>query len=155
MEYCVNCGKSIKPGHRFCPVCGTPRNPLETAGNNTSYRSVPNTGIRENDKALAIISYIGVLSVVSYFVTPKTPSFARFHAIQGINLFIIECIVGIASPMLSWIFHWAWPVTALFSFIFGIAGLGILALSILGIVNAVKGVTAELPVVGQIKIIKE
>ena len=100
------------------------------------------------------MSYLLIFSLVAYFVAPKNSRFARFHAVQGINLFIIQCIVSAAGDIMRGIFFWIWPLRGIFIASFGIIGLGLLALSIVGIINASKGVTEELPVVGHLKIVK-
>lgn len=151
MAYCINCGRSIETNHRFCAVCGADQNPK---GHYSSTSDFGRT-IKENDKALAIISYIGILSLVSYFVTPKKESFARFHAIQGINLFIFECIVSVSTTILKSMFSWVWPIRVFTTGVTSIAGIGLLILAIVGLVGAAKGEMNTLPVIGSWKIVKE
>lgn len=97
-----------------------------------------------NDKVFGILSYIGILWIVG-LAAGKTP-FAKFHANQGLVLFLAEIVIGIAGGILS------------FGFIGGIvSGLGSLAslvLMILGIVNVAQGEMKPLPVIGGITIIK-
>lgn len=150
MAFCINCGREVKDDHRFCAVCGADQHP---EGYNTEHYH--SSSLRENDKALAIISYIGILSLVSYFVTPKTPSYTRFHAIQGLNLFIMECILTVSNSIFRGIFSWFWPLKTVISAAISIAGVGILILAIVGIVAASRGEMKELPIIGSLKIVKE
>jgi len=150
MAFCINCGAEIKESHRFCAICGADQHPNNY---NTGYAS--GRSLRDNDKALAIISYLGVLSLVSYFVTPKQPSYARFHAIQGLNLFILECIVGVSQTILRGIFSWAWPIRTIVSSATSLVGIGLFILAIIGLVAASKGEMKELPVVSSLKIVKD
>ena len=46
---------------------------------------------KEDGKLMAILSYVGVLSLVPY-LAEKDNKWVRYHAIQGVNLFIIEVI---------------------------------------------------------------
>ena len=57
-----------------------------------------------NDKVFGILSYIGILWIVG-LAAGKTP-FAKFHANQGLVLFLAEIVIGIAGGILSVIpFH--------------------------------------------------
>lgn len=148
--YCINCGRPIEPNHSYCAVCGAYQHPNKTEVNEEGSKF-----LRDNEKALAIISYIGVLSLVSYFVAPKDSRYARFHAVQGLNLFIIECIYGVAQGIVSRVFNRIWFLESTVSIALSIVGVGILILAILGIVHASKGEMVELPVLNSLKIVKE
>jgi uncharacterized membrane protein len=150
MVYCINCGREIKENHRYCAVCGADQYPNENYSDYTDRKA-----LKDNDKALAIISYIGILSLVSYFVAPKTSSYARFHAVQGLNLFIFECIFGVSRGILSGIFSWVWPIRTVINSMMSLAGVGLLVLAIVGLVYASKGEMKQLPVVGSWKIVKD
>ena len=152
--FCINCGREIKEDHRFCAVCGADQHPngYNTNGN---YQHTETRVGKDNEKALAIISYLGVLSVISYFVSPKNSPFARLHAVQGINLFIFECILGVARAILKGGFSWLWPVNAIVSVLAAFTGIGFLVLTIMGIVSASRGEMKELPVIGSWKIVKD
>lgn len=152
MKYCINCGREIRNNHTYCAVCGAYQHPK---GNNGGGYRNNGSSLRENDKALAVISYIGILSLVSYFVAPKTSPYARFHAVQGLNLFIFECILSVSNTLLRGIFSWAWPIRTILTGATSIAGIALFVLAIIGIVNASKGEMTELPVVGSLGIVKE
>ena len=86
---------------------------------------------------MAVLSYLGPLVIVSYIVANKDP-FVKFHIKQGLVLLLANLIVWFGLR-LSWMF---WPL-------WQIVNLGILILAIMGIINAVKGVEKELPIVGK------
>ena len=95
-----------------------------------------------NDKLFGILSYLGILWLVG-LLAGKT-EFTKFHANQGLVLFIAGVIIGAASaiPFVGW---------------FVIAPLGSIAtlvFAIMGIVNAAKGEMKPLPVIGKFQIIK-
>ena len=98
---------------------------------------------KEDGKLMAILSYVGVLSLVPY-LAEKDNKWVRYHAIQGVNLFIIEVILYIIRviPILGWIIGWLGSIVTL-------------VISIIGIVNACNGEAKELPIVGKIKFIKQ
>ena len=106
-----------------------------------------------NDKVYGILSYFGLLVLVP-LLAGKT-QFARFHANQGLVLFIADIIlgvvIGISVGVLSLI---PFVGVVLGSILSGVLGLGIFVLMIMGIVNAANGEMKPLPVIGGIKLIK-
>lgn len=95
-----------------------------------------------NDKLFGILSYLGILWLVG-LLAGKT-EFTKFHANQGLVLFIADIIVGIAAviPFVGW-------------FIIGpVGGIAVFVFMILGIVNAAQGNMKPLPLIGKIQIIK-
>ena len=105
----------------------------------------------ESGKGMAILSYIGILALIPYF-SEKNNKYVIYHAKQGMNLFIIDIILGVAigiiSSILTWRLYW------LSSIIDSLLGLFMVALSIIGIVNVCNGKAKELPIVNKFKIIK-
>lgn len=124
------------------------------------------------NKVYAILSYISLLFLVPLLGAPNS-KFARFHANQGIVLFIAEAALGIISMVFSlifgaikgalyyqYVFGGSLPYTLVnivsifFTVVFSIVGLFILFLAIIGIINAAQGKAKELPLIGKIKILK-
>ena len=104
-------------------------------------------------KVFAILAYIGILVLIPIFAA-KDNKFARYHANQGLILFIGEIIYAIIYQVVAYLVlasFWGlyWLVTIL-----GLVGLVFLIFAILGIVNAASGKTKELPVIGGIQILK-
>lgn len=95
------------------------------------------------NKGMALLSYLGILAFIPY-VSEKNNKWVRFHAVQGVNLFLISLIGGFVSfvPFVGWL---AAPVI----------GLGTTILAILGIVSVCNGEAKELPIVSNFKFIKE
>jgi uncharacterized membrane protein len=108
----------------------------------------------ENNKGMAIIAYIGILCFVPLLTGDhKKSPFVMYHTNQGVVLFISAAAIWIASLILGAILGLMhlWAIIPLFS---TLVWLGILALVILGIVNAVNGKMKPLPVIGKFTIIK-
>lgn len=100
-------------------------------------------------KSLAWMSYLGVLFFVPLLVYQQSP-YTKFHVNQGLVLFIVE----VGSGILQRVFHFI-PLVWIFSGLaLGIVGIFTLVLSIMGIIYAAQGQARELPLVGQIHIIK-
>lgn len=127
----------------------------------------------ESGKGMSILSYLGILALIPY-LTEKNNSYVRYHAVQGLNLFIIEIIYSVVYGILTSVIKvngscgygyygnlanafgvtckvTPWWVTVPL----GLIGLVFTVLAIVGIVNACQGKAKELPVVNQIKIIKK
>ena len=96
----------------------------------------------ESNKIMAAISYIWILFLVPLFAA-KDDAFARFHANQGLLLFIASIILGIIS-----IIPFVGPIIS------AIGGIVSFIFMILGIINALKGEMKPLPFIGGIEIIK-
>ena len=96
----------------------------------------------KNNKLMAAISYIWILFLVPLFAA-KDDAFARFHANQGLVLFLAGIALGIIG-----IIPFVGPIVA------GIGGLVTFVFMILGIINALKGEMKPLPLIGGIEIIK-
>ncbi|MGN1340022.1 MAG: hypothetical protein ACI4WS_06990 [Oscillospiraceae bacterium] len=106
-----------------------------------------------NDKAYGILGYIGFLFIIP-LVAGKT-EFTRFHANQGLVLFITDIVLSIAIGIINAVLGLIPIIGAILGGVLsGVLGLAILALMIVGIVHAAQGEMKPLPVIGGIQIIK-
>ena len=96
----------------------------------------------EKNKVMAILAYIIFLIPL---LAAKESKFAMYHANQGLVLFLTAVVITVVGSIL--------PIVGFF--ILTIGSLGILALAILGIINAANGEAKPLPVIGGINILKE
>ncbi|MDL2323795.1 hypothetical protein LJC61_01410 [Ruminococcaceae bacterium OttesenSCG-928-A16] len=106
----------------------------------------------QNNKILSLFSYLGILFLVP-LLAAKDSKFARFHANQGIALFILSIALNIASFILGIIFgliKLSFVATIISWMVYGV----ILVLAIMGIVSAVQGKAKKLPIIGGITILK-
>lgn len=124
-------------------------------------------------KGMSILSYLGILSLIPY-LTEKKNGYVRYHAVQGLNLFIFEMIYSVLYGILTSVIKvngscglgyygslanafgvtckvTPWWVTVPL----GIIGLGFGVLAIIGIVNVCQDKAKELPIINQVKIIKK
>jgi fumarate reductase subunit D len=86
---------------------------------------------------MALISYIGPLCLIP-LLTKDQDEFVKFHMKQGLVLFILEVAASIIFNII--------PILWVIGWIFNIAWL---VLTIIGIMNVVKDVKKELPIIGQ------
>ena len=108
-----------------------------------------------SNKAMGILSYIGILFLIPLFAA-KDSQYARFHTNQGLVLFIVEIALNIVVRIISAILGntmglLALPVVTVLNLVVGIFSLVFL---ILGIINACSGEPKKLPLIGSITILK-
>lgn len=143
MKYCSKCGAQCADEVKFCSSCG---NTLDT-----TQASVKQDA--EQNKAMAILSYLGILVLIPIFAA-KDSKFARFHANQGLVLCIASIIYGVAySVLTAIILAISWRLYFLVS-ILGFLSIGFVVLCVIGIINAANGQEKELPIIGKIRILK-
>lgn len=168
MAYCNHCGTQIADGAKFCPSCGKPAGGTATQENRqnetteSKLSEVMNTADAtaqftaadiEQNKAMGILSYLGILVLIPIFAAKNSP-FARFHANQGLVLCIAAIIYGVAYSILtSIILAISWRLYFVVSLI-GLVGVVFLILAVIGIINVVNGKAKELPLIGKYKLLK-
>ena len=108
----------------------------------------------ERNKSMAVLAYLGILVLVPFFSAKDSP-YARFHTNQGLVLCIAAVLYSIACSIInavvlaiSWKLYFITTILSLAGIFFGV-------LAVIGIVNAVKGKTDDLPLIGKYRIIKE
>ena len=104
---------------------------------------------------MAILANIPPLFIVPLATgAHKTSDFVKHHTNQGIVIAIVSVVWGIVFSMISYALAFVPVIGWMFTSIIGLTSLLILALIIIGILNAVNGKKAPLPVVGGINILK-
>lgn len=107
----------------------------------------------QKNKVFGILAYFGILFLVP-LLAAKDSQYARFHANQGLVLFITDIIFGVCIKVITTILVFipfiGWVLIPLIS---GALGILILVLFIFGIVNACSGEPKKLPVIGNITIL--
>jgi uncharacterized membrane protein len=114
------------------------------------------------NKVFGILSYVWILCFVSLFAAPKESHYARFHANQGLVLFIFEVagsivfnILGVSSGVAvfsTWGIGWG-PLAAI-RILSTLYFLAMFALAVIGLIGAARGYEKPLPVIGGITILK-
>ena len=101
------------------------------------------------NKVMAILSYISILVLIPVFAA-KNSAFAKFHANQGLILFIAQFGLGLVLGLLGLIPY----VGVVFSILMWICEVVLFALSLTGLIYAILGKAKELPFIGGIYILK-
>lgn len=108
----------------------------------------------QNNKVFAILAYIGILVLVP-IIAAKESKFARFHANQGLVLFIAEVAWVIIYCVLLTLFGMiAGGLALMWIFIGSLVWIGFAVFAIIGIIYAAQGNTKPLPLFGKYKILK-
>lgn len=101
------------------------------------------------NKAFGILSYLGILWLVGLIAAPDS-RYAKFHANQGLVLFLAEIAVNIVLAIIAAIFgvigHGLGVISSLLYFVVELATVGLV---VFGIVYSAKGMAKELPFIGR------
>jgi len=108
----------------------------------------PDAADIEQNKIYAILAYLGPLFLVPLLAAPQS-KFARYHANQGIVLFLAT-VVGMVGSFILMMVPLVACLVSVFPFVIGLAAFFFM---ILGIVNAAQGETKPLPLIGQYRIL--
>ena len=107
----------------------------------------------EKNKIFGILAYLGILCLVPILAAKESP-FAKYHANQGLVLFVLEIVIWIALFVINIVLAMLPGGLGFLSAIFGLLYLAPLILLVIGIINAAAGKCVPLPVVGGIKLLK-
>ena len=169
MAFCGNCGTKIDDNAKFCPGCGQAVEAPATEQIKTEATEQPKAEQaqgQQNDLSAKVANLnntkdttdqfdkddieknkaMGLLAYILFFIpllAAKDSPFARYHANQGLVLFICGLISSLVwiIPILGWI-------------IAPILSIVITVLAVIGIINALNGKAKELPIIGKFKILK-
>lgn len=160
MAFCSKCGAQLQDGEKFCSACGAPVEaaaPQQEASNgqvdvSKKVQDFMNSGEDKTsqftaedinaNKAMAILAYLGILCLIPIFAA-KDSKYARFHANQGLVLFIAMIALYIVGII---------PILGTLIKIIGLLAVAVLA--IMGIIAAAKGEAKTLPLIGKFVILK-
>jgi uncharacterized membrane protein len=105
----------------------------------------------EKNKVFGIVAYLGILCLVPLIVARQSP-FARYHANQGLVLFLTQIALWIVLEIINKVLGLVG--LSFISVILGISWLAVIALLIIGIINAAAGKCVPLPIIGKYRLIK-
>jgi uncharacterized membrane protein len=166
MAFCANCGTQVQDGVNFCPSCGATVGGApaqQQAPGQQGYAARTAEQDAQENKAISILAYI-LFFVPLLTGAHKTSPFAKYHTNQGTVLFLaslaVSIVLGILFGIISAILTatFAWRALLGFATLSGVVwlvySLAVLALVIIGILNAVNGKMKPLPVIGKFTIVK-
>ena len=167
MPKCKKCGTFVPKDDIFCPECKTKVGKESEEKNKENYKRFSKTTDysktyseydKINNKIFALLCYIPFVCLYPVIVTAKKSTFVRFHAGQGLALFIVELILSALFTLLTVIvlplpiigMLLGLPIT-----LFGwVCELVILAATIYGIYQTLTGKAVEMPFIGKLRFFK-
>ena len=106
----------------------------------------------ENHKIFGIVAYVPFLWLVTLFGAKESP-FAQYHANQGLSLCVLEIALWIVLTVINHLLAFV-AFLSFVSVVLGLVWLGVIALLIIGIINAAAGKCVPLPLIGGFKLLK-
>ncbi len=140
MAYCCKCGNAVQDSDRFCAKCGNEQ---------TGLRPPADLAASFSPKTAAILCYVPWLGWIAAIVvlasnTFRTNRTVRFHAFQGLYLFVAWLIV-------QWVFKpWDFFMGSPHVPVVEIMKLVLLVLSIFMMVKASEEKPYSLPILGEL-----
>lgn len=178
MAFCSNCGTQLDENSTVCPSCDAMVRQNADRGNTQNAASGLRTNVFEklnntsdttaefdskdmaDNKVMAVLSYLSILVLIPLFAAPNS-RYARFHAKQGVTLFVFYIGYTVLRFLLGLIktTHYVWGIPyqstpGIIIFIGWLLGVPLFILSIIGIINAYQGKAKELPIIGKISFLK-
>ncbi len=149
-KFCEYCGSSISEKAEVCTNCGKYTSLHKE-------KSAPKVEIKDT-KIFNVLSYLGILWIIGMLSDHKNDKDVRFHIGQGMLVTILYVAVGIinnliiANVFVTKVTYWYYTyktTSGLGYFLMWILWLVPAVLSVIGIINAAKGESKELPVIGK------
>ena len=144
MPFCCQCGQSVGSSDVYCAVCGT-RQPLSAAPAADYMHGI-------SPRTASLLCYIPIVGWIVAIVVLASARFredtrVRFHAFQGLYLFVTWLLVDwVLSPM----FHFAFWGPPLHSFFPGLLKVVIFGTWIFMIIKTSHDETYKLPILGDL-----
>ena len=114
----------------------------------------------EANKVMALLSYFGFLVIVPILAAKHSP-YARFHANQGLVLFLAMLVYAIADGIVTAILRAVlysglglWGIYSMCSSIINLLYVGFTIFAIIGIINVLNGRAKDLPIIGKYRVLK-
>lgn len=167
MAKCKKCGAFVSKDDIFCPECKTKLGTSNKEKNSEAFKKAFNTNDfsgsfsaqdKEYNKIFALLSYIPFICLYPILVTSKKSPFVRFHAGQGLALFIAELAVSAIFTVLSILVLPIPIIGVILSLPVSLLGwaleLATLAATVYGVYQALTGKAAEMPIIGKFRFFK-
>ncbi len=146
VEVCINCGVKPANGTQFCSNCGTQTQAIQEICVKCGVKlKNASTTSGDNQALWCVLSYLSILSLIP-LLTQKENKFIQFHARQGFALFLLAVGIFVAMIILGFIPFIGWIIGLASTLV----NVGILVLSIVGIVKALQGEEWRIPVVADL-----
>jgi uncharacterized membrane protein len=107
--------------------------------------------VHSEDKVMLVLSYLGLFALIPFFITKNENEYVKWHAKQGLTLFIVSVVALIALMVLAAVLALIHPVLVIVvSLLYLVFGVGMLVLFILAIIKAFNGIRWPIPFVADL-----
>lgn len=114
--------------------------PVESVSTPQATTPEPNVPTIDNGTLMGILAYLGPLVIIPFLMAKEQP-FVKFHIKQGLVLLAVWIVFMVLMEMFFW---------SSLSLLTSLINLGLLVLTIIGIINVVQKKEAELPLIGHL-----
>ncbi len=118
----------------------------------SSRKKVASKRLDGEELLTAVFSYLSVLVLIPFVGVRKRNRFVKFHLEQGINIFLLEVIIILATWILNILLAPAFFIGAITLFVAWILLLVLGIISIIALIQALKGKLWKIPLFGDVKI---
>lgn len=143
MPYCTRCGTEVRETDVFCPACGArQKGARPPEGTGDLFSSV-------SGKGAALACYIPVIGWIPAIVVLASSRFraereVRFHAFQGLYLFVVWLIVDwVAAPIFGVIPGFPFPIARLLK-------LAVILAWVFMLIKVAQNQNYRLPILGEL-----
>ena len=166
MKNCPNCNAQLPDDAVFCTACGTSLNGPSPAGNqqnanpnfqqgNYQYQQAPyiqpwdhtaefDAKDVSDNKVLAMLLYlVGGFAIIYALLGGQKSEYLMFHVRQNLKFLVCETLLAIVAVLLCW--------TIIVPIAGCVAGIVIVVLKVIAIVNACCGKAKEIPIISSLK----
>ena len=168
MAKCPKCGAHVNNDDIFCPQCKTKIDTEQTSRPEADRRNLFTEGedfsraYRTQDvagnKTAAVLCYLPLVCLYPILFRTRTSAYVRFHANQGLVLFLTEILFSLVVWLLDSLVLPLPVIGAILSLPLAIAvwalRLVFIALTVIGVYRAYTGRAKQLPLIGKITLIK-
>jgi uncharacterized membrane protein len=104
--------------------------------------------VKDEDKVMLILSYLGILCLIPFFTVKPENDYVKWHAKQGLVLFITEIVLLVVLSIISSILVFAPFVFVIANLLWFFVWVGVIVLCIYCIIQALKGIKWKIPFLG-------
>ena len=152
MAFCTNCGSAVGDADRYCGKCGAAQ-PKAAPGPGTSGFGGPQFLSNVSSRTASLLCYIPWVGWIAAIVVLAAVRFrrdyeVRFHAFQGLYLFVIWLIVQwVITPLFWWMPMGPFGGHAVLPDVFRLA---MIVVWVFMIVKVSQGENYRLPILGEL-----
>jgi len=156
MEFCGNCGAQVPEGANVCPGCGAGIGQAAAPAYEAPEVVVDEAQDANDNKLMGILGYLFFFVPLITGDAKKSP-FVKFWTNQGMILWALSIAYSVVSFILRFVFRLIFQYNAIYSILnllLGLLYLVVAVFAVIGLISVIQGEKKELPVIGNLDLIK-